>query len=566
VAGLSGKRTISDRAGALSALARQQYAALIWVQTRIFLNSFRTARGGFELGARVLTGLLFFIIAFGPAFGMGFGAYVAADEGRRLGIAILLWVLFVLWQFFSAMAPALAGQNPDLGYLLRYPVSFGSWMALYLAYGVIAPSTLIGIVWTTAIGIGITIARPELVLWTALTLGLFAFFNILLARTILAWIQRWMAQRRTREIVTAIFLFLGLGLQVFNPALHQHGKGLPYGLSRQKVAHVSRRFMAVEAVFPPGNATEALTQSLKHDGSGVIPLGGLALYTVAVGGLLGLRLRSESRGESFSEAPRASSPSAAAQSRRRPAIDFSGPVAAVFEKDLRYLMRSGPMLYALAAPLAMVFLFGGTMRVANAPPMRGAYALPLGIAWAFVGLTRLVNNNLGGEGEGLSFYFISPTPLRSVILGKNALHLGLFLVEALVISWLVIFRFGPPAPALAAATLAWLLFAIPASLVSGNLLSILMPYRMSMTKMRNEPGAIGNGLVSLLAQAAILGTGALVYFPCAAFDRDWLATPILLLLAAGAVFAYLRILSEVDGMIQARRDSLSLEIAKAPAQ
>jgi ABC-2 type transport system permease protein len=559
VAGVSGERTLSGRAGAFSPLARQQYAALIWVQTRVFLNSFRTARGSFELGARILTGFFFFLIAFAPDLGLGLGAYESAAHHHRLGIAGLLWLVFVLWQFFSALAPALAGQNPDLAYLLRYPVSLGSWMLLYLGYGVIAPSTLIGILWTAAIGAGIAMARPELLLWTVLTLALFAFFNILLARTILAWIQRWMAQRKTREIVTAIFLFLGLGVQVFNPALHQHGKGLPYGLSRQKIAHFSHRVWPVQAVFPPGAATAALTEPIEYNGSGVLPFGGLALYTVAVTGLLGLRLRSESRGENFSEAPRMAS---APQARRRPVFDFSGPVAAVFEKDLRYLLRSGPLLYALAAPLAMVFLFGGAMRVGNASPMRAAYALPLGIMWAFVGVARLANNNLGMEGEGLGFYFLSPTPLRSVILGKNALHLLLFLLEASLISGLVLFRFGLPQPAVAATTLAWLLFAIPASLASGNLLSILMPYRMSMTKMRNEPGAIGNSLMSLAVQAVILGTGALVYLPCAAFDRDWLAAPILVLLAVAAVFAYLRILSNLDGMIQARRDSLSLEIAK----
>ena len=559
MAGLNGVSGHSARAGAFSALARQQYAALIWMQSRVFLNSFRTMRGSFELGARILTGLVFFLVAFGPAVGLGFGAWAAAAYGHRLGIAVIFWVLCLVWQFFSALAPALAGQNPDLGHLLRYPVSLGSWILLYLAYGIIAPSTLMGLLLSLAAGIGITVARPDLFVPALLTLGLFALFNILLSRTILAWVERWMAQRRTREIVTAIFLFLGLGLQVLNPAFHQHGHGAPYGLTRHKAVQLSQRFWFAQELLPPGLATVAITQPMTRAGSGTLPLGGLALYTMAVTGLLGLRLRSESRGESFSEAPRAAS---VPQVRRRPVFDFSGPVAAVFEKDLRYLLRSGPMLYALAAPLVMVFLFSSVTRGGSASPIRAAYALPLGLIWAFIGLTRLVNNNLGTEAEGISFYFLSPTPLRAVILGKNALHLMLFFAEAVLISVLVVFRYGLPAPALAAATLAWLLFAIPASLASGNLLSILMPYRMSMTRMRNEPGAIGNSLVSFVAQAAILGVGAMVWFPFAIFDREWLATPALLLLAATGIFAYLRILSNVDGMVQSRRDSLMLEIGK----
>jgi ABC-2 type transport system permease protein len=565
VAGLNGEPSAAARSGAFSALARQQYAALIWLQSRIFLNSFRTMRGSFELGARVLTGFVFFMIAVGPAFGMGFGAYEGAAHQFRLVIAMLLWALCLLWQCFSALAPALAGQNPDLSHLLRYPVSFGSWIVLYLVYGVLAPSTLIGIFWTVGIGIGLTVARPELFLWTALTLALFVVFNVLLARTILAWIERWMAQRKTREIVTGIFLFLALGAQAFNPAFHQHGNGLPYGLSRHKAVHLSHRVWATQAVFPPGAATVALTQPMLRSGNGILPLGGLALYTFAVAGLLCVRLRAESRGENLSQAPRRAAPLPARQARRRPVLDFSGPIAAIFEKDLRYLMRSGPMLYALAAPLVMVFLFGGAFRSGSFTGIRSTYALPLGLAWAFLGLTRVVCNNLGAEGEGLSLYFLSPTPMRTVILAKNALHLALFGVEAVLITLLVIVRFGAPTPSVAAATLAWILFAVPTNFAAGNLLSILMPYRLSMVRMRNEPGAVGNGLVSTLIQAGMLGVGAAVFVPFSLLGHPWLATPIFLVLAGVGTLFYLRVLANVDRMIQARRESLMLDLAKTAA-
>lgn len=560
MAGLNGEGAAPAHSGAFSALARQQYSALIWLQSRIFLNSFRTMRGSFELGARVLTGFLFFLIAFGPGFGMGFGAYESTAHHHRLGIAMLLWVLCGIWQVFSALAPALAGQNPDLSHLLRFPVSFGSWILLYLVYGVIAPSTLIGLLWTTAIGIGITVARPDLFLWTFLTLALFALFNILLARTILAWIERWMAQRKTREIVTGVFLFLALGLQAFNPVFHQHGNELPYGLSRHKIVRISNRVWGAQAVFPPGAATEAVTQPMEHKGRGILALGGLGLYTLAVAGLLCVRLRAESRGESLSQAPRRAA--VPVRQARRPILDFSGPIAAIFEKDLRYLLRSGPMLYALAAPLVMVFLFGSAFRGSSFSGIGSTYALPLGLIWVFLGLTRVVCNNLGTEGQGLSLYFLSPTPLRTVILAKNFLHLALFGVEAALIAALVIFRFGVPAPGIVAATVAWILFAVPANFAAGNLLSILMPYRMSMVRMRNEPGAVGNGLVGTLVQGGMLGVGAAVFVPCAAFGHTWLATPILLVLAAVSVAIYLRILSNVDRMIQSRRESLMLDIAK----
>ncbi len=549
--------------GLFSPLARGQYSALAWVQSRMFVNSLRTRRGSLEFGAQVLVFFLFCVVALGPAFGLGFGAWVAAAQNRFLGIAVLLWVLMSTWQLFAALAPAIAGKNPELGHLLRYPVSFGSWIVLYLVYGLAAPSTLIGIIWTTAIGIGISIARPHLFLWIAFTLALFVLFNLLLARMILAWIERWLAQRRTREIVTAIFLFLALGAQVFNPVYHQNAHSHPFtDARRQSVNRTAGRVMRAQRFLPPGLIVDSLQKLAQHTplraGEDLFWLG---LYTLGAGGLLTIRLRAESRGESLSEAPRRST-RAARKARRPPTLDFSGPIAAVFEKDLRYLMRSGPMLYNLAAPLVMVGVFSGAIRSGQFSNIRLQYALPIGMVWAFLGLARLISNNLGAEGDGIQFYFLSPTPMRTVILGKNLLHLVLFVLEAALISVIVIFRFGVPAASMATATVAWLVFAVPANFAVGNLLSINMPYRVNMARMRRETGALGNGLLSMAAQLVILLVGAAVVAPCAFLGHPWLAPPILLVLGAVGVFVYLRVLGGVDTMVHSRMDSLTLEIMK----
>ncbi|MFZ0271795.1 MAG: hypothetical protein WB524_24665 [Acidobacteriaceae bacterium] len=563
MAGLdNGPQRLPARWGLLSPLARGQYAALAWVQSRVFVNSLRTRRGQSELVARILSFLLFALIAIGPAFGLGFGAWVAVSRGHVLGISVLFWVLFLAWQFFAALAPALGGQNPELGHLLRYPVSFGSWITLYLIYGIAAPSTLIGIIWAVAIGTGISLARPPLFLWTLFTLTLFVLFNLLLSRMILAWIERWLAQRRTREIVTAIFLFLALGAQALNPAYHQDYRSHPFtNAKKQTLSRIANRALLAQKFLPPGLVVNAIDLKLKDRPlAAAEDLLWLGFYTLGAGGLLALRLRSESRGENLSEAPRAASTQ---KTRRPPLLDFSGPVAAVFEKDVRYLMRSGPMLYNLAAPLVMVFLFGGAFRGGGQySSIRLEYALPLGLVWAFLGLSRLICNNLGMEGEGIQFYFLSPTPLRTVILGKNFLHLVIFLLEAVLISALIVFRFGRPAPSVVAATAAWLLFAIPANFAVGNLLSITMPYRINMARIRRETGALGNGLTSFLTQLGFLVVGGLVFALCGFFGQLWLATPIFLVLAAISLWVYLAVLGRMDRMVLARMESLTLEIAK----
>jgi hypothetical protein len=50
--------------------------------------------------------------------------------------------------------------------------------------------------------------------------------------------------------------------------------------------------------------------------------------------------------------------------------------------------------------------------------------------------------------------------------------------------------------------------------------------------------------------------------PCAIFGHIWLAVPIFLVLAAVALFTYLRVLGSVDRMVQSRQESLALEIMK----
>ena len=99
-------------------------------------------------------------------------------------------------------------EHFDIGGLLRFPVGFGAFFLLHLIFGLVDASTMMGALCCLGIWIGITVARPDLCAWAALALALFAAFNILLVRAISAWIDRWLAQRRTREIVGALF-FIG---------------------------------------------------------------------------------------------------------------------------------------------------------------------------------------------------------------------------------------------------------------------------------------------------------------------------------------------------------------------
>ncbi len=538
-----------------SNLARAQYAALAEMRWRMLLNSLRTRRGNFELAARIIGIGFFSLLGLLMGVGLGVGAFQFASNGNLQFLPFLIWPLLFLWQLTPVMVASFQ-EHVDLSLLLRFPVSFGSYLLQYLVYGLFDISSILGGIGLAGIWTGLVCAQPRLIGWVTLALAAFAAFNLLLTRMIFAWLDRWLAQRRTREILGMVFLFLILGAQLLNPAFYQQS-GHRSRITRSATLHALHTADRVQSLLPPGLAAGAIHKAADgHQIEALGSLGGLLLYAWAAGALLGLRLHAEYRGESLGEAPQRVEKSEEAHGN---GFDFAGPIGAVVEKELRYLSRSGIMLYSLAAPLIMLFVLGR----GSGAGFAASYGLPMGVAYGFLGLTRLVYNSLGGEGAGIQLYFLAPTRFRTVMLAKNLVHLALFALELVVVCSIMVFRFGVPGTEILAATVCWLLFALPVQLAAGNVLSITMAYRMTLTRMSREQGSAGNGLLSLLIQLLVFGVGVAVYLPLAFTGHARLAAPVFLVLAVGGVFAWLRVLSNADRMAERRKEALIQSLARA---
>jgi ABC-2 type transport system permease protein len=573
--------------GVLGSLARAQYGALARLRWRMFQNSLRSSKGALELGARTVSYVIYALLGLAIGTGAGFAAYALAsgDQNRWRFLPILFWVLGFLWQMIPIMLASFQEQF-DLGILLRFPVRFGSYLLLYLVFGLVDISTILGGLCCIGIWIGMAIARPDLLLWTTLSLAVFAAFNILLVRAIFAWIERWLAQRRTREILGAVFMVALLSMQLFNPALYQKrhtGRGNHHQQDMEQMKEMKARYSpwlatvnAVQMWLPPGLAAQSLQQAVKQQpAEGLGALGVLGLYALLAGGVLAVRLKAEYRGENLGVAPardkattgRSRAASVAARDFSTPAggqmLGGSGPIAAIIEKDLRALMRTLPLLYAMGAPLLMVLVFssiflknGGVQ--GNVFPL----ALPVCMVYAQLGFTQVFYNSLGTEGAGIQIYFLSPTPFRTVMLAKNLLHACLFGLVALVAIALTILRLGIPDMAVVAATAAWLAFSLPSNLTAGNLFSLKMPYRVNPGRITRQRGSQANALLSLLVQLCILAVGAAVFALCRFLDRMWLAAPVFLIFAAIAIFVWRRVMDDVDAIAYERRDALIAALMK----
>lgn len=549
--------------GMLSRRACRQYFALLVMRWRMVLNSVRSVQGAFELGARGVAFIIYSIMGLSLGIGLGAGAYSMISSRHYEFFAALFWTVFLVWQVLPIALASFQEQFDPSG-LLRFPVSFGSFCLLNVVFGLVDVPALLGGICCLGILTGATLARPSLFGWTALMIAVYAILNIVLARTVMAWIDRWLAKRKTREIVSAIFLLLMLSLQLLNPALHQQSRR--WGSDRRDTSHHdrfedlpgwARSAMGILPWLPPGVAASGV--SLASTPIALKSLGVLGLYTLAISGVLGLRLRAEYRGERLSDAPAA---------RRKIAnetnwlINRSGPLAAVIEKEMRIIPRSMPLLFGMGAPLVTVLVISTVFRNTATGSRPFELAFPLCVCYALLGFTQMIFNNLGGEGTGIQLLFLSPVPIRKVLLAKNLMHGALFLIVAILAGIFAALRLGEPQLDLALTTAAWVLFALPANLAAGNVLSLTMPYRVNLGRISRQRGSQASALVSMLVQVLVTGCGIAVFELCSFFRHRWLAAPCLLILAGGALLAWMRVLENADRLANRNRDNLIATLAK----
>ena len=571
--------------GLLSPLARAQYAALAGLRWRIFVNGLRSKFGAFELGARIVAFGAYSIMGLTLGVGTGAAAFGLAHWQNWQFFPVVFWVVFIIWQVVPIMMASFQDQF-DLGSLLRFPVGFRPFFLLYVVFGLSDVSTILGGLCCFGILAGVTVARPDLFAWTVLIVAVFAAFNILLVRAIFAWIDRWLSQRKTREILGALFMVLVISMQLLNPAIWQHGHRGQGGRTRQQ--QEIKQFMAepwvqnaetVQAWLPPGLAAVALRRVAEQKPAPAFEaLGVLGLFVLGAGSVLGLRLRAEYSGENLGAAPArkkvATGLSKAVSARletgeREGQSDISvptgaTPIIAIIEKEIRSLLRTLPLLYAVGAPLLMVlvisgaFLHGGPSHV-NASQL----AFPMCIFFAQIGFGQLFSNSLGTEGPGVQIYFLSPTPMRTVLLAKNIFHSTVFAVAMVIAGLLAAVRLGQPDGLMVATTVAWILFVLPVNLAVGDVFTLTMPYRVNPGRITRQRGSQANALLALLFQAGTLGVGVAVFELCSIGGMLWLAVPVFLVLAAVAVFVWLRILGNANEIASRNKDLLIATLMKA---
>ncbi|HTS36300.1 MAG TPA: hypothetical protein VMH04_11540 [Candidatus Solibacter sp.] len=542
---------------------RDQLMAIAHLRWCMFVNRLRSKRGKLELVSRSIITL-----AFGLAGLAGFGiatgvAWWLVSQDKAELLAALLWPIFFFWQVFPVMATAFT-NNPDSSDLLRFPLIYRSYFLIRLAYGFFDPASALSSLALIGVFLGTTAARPSLGPWAALVLATYAIFNLTLMQAVFAWLERWLAQRRTREVLGVVFILFMLSLQLIGPMVQQFEKK-PRGQFAQAAQLITR----VQGVLPPGFAANAIGHASHAEYTGaLVSFAILLAITVAVGWLLHVRLHAQFRGENLSEAAaRPTTPLAAGVSPGWDLPGLSQSVAAVFEKEVRYIGRSGPMLLTLIMPLFMLIIFRlgpmSAMHQSNffhrAPDM----AFPSSAAYSLLVLTNLVYNSFGGDAGGIQFFYASPVSFRQIVLGKNLTHFAILVANALITWVAVSYFYGAPRLAVTVATLSGLLFAAPLNFTAGNLLSIYAPKKRDFAAFGRQNVAQTTVLASLGVQVIIVGAGAAAFALARMYQNVWIAALIFLILAAISVPLYVIVLRRLDGIALERRETLMGELCRA---
>lgn len=535
-------------------------AELRW---RMFVNSLRTKRGKLELVSRIIVTLVFALGGLGGfSAATGFAWYLVSQDKAQF-LAVLLWPIFFFWQVFPVMATAFT-NNPDSSELLRFPLTYRSYFVIRLAYGFFDPASALGSLGLFGIWLGVSFARPVMSAWALLVLATFGLFNLVLMQTVFAWLERWLAQRRTREILGVLFILAMLGFQLIGP-ITERLQNKPH----PEFGRVTEVAAQVQAVLPPGLASAAIAEPLHAQPLlGLFSLIVLGVLTAAVGFLLHLRLRAQFLGENLSEA--AARPAVAQVQGVQPGWDlpgFSESVAAVFEKEVRYLSRSGPMLLTLIMPIFMLLLF----RLGPMNPMRSSrllsrtpdVAFPGAAAYALLVLTNLVYNSFGGDAAGIQFFYASPVSFRQIVLGKNLTHAAILVANTALALIAVMYFYGTPHFAVSIATFSGLLFAAPLNFVAGNLLSLYSPRKRDFSTFGRQNVSQTTVLASLGVQVVIVSVGVVAFTVARLYRNLWIATLVFLALSAISIPLYVVVLRRLDEIAIERRETLIGELCRA---
>lgn len=483
----------------------EQLQTIFWLRWRLMRNQWARS-GGLGAILAVLVGLGSIGLALAGFTGGLLGALFGLADARPSlisGIWLGVTVVFLLFWLIGLLAELQRSEAIDLQKLMHLPVALGQLFVVNYLVSHFSLSIVIMVPVMLGLGIGLTVTRgPEWILILPLALSMVLMIT--------AWtycLRGWLASlmsnpRRRRTVVMCItmtFILLAQGPNLYFNLL-PHARD--HRASRDQNAALQRSFQQLAAVqaFIPPLWVPVGARSLAEDR--VLP----ALYgTLGCLGLAALGLRRAYRvslkfysgqtGGKLSPRPPPKParilPAATAAAAGSRFLEWQFPAvpeqsAALALATFRSLLRAPEVKMALGSSCISI-LFAGSIFFLRTPPTLTEAIKPFVatgvVAFSIFILLHFFINQFGFDRDGFRSLMLSPVERRLILLGKNLAFWPLGFGLGTLTLGLITFWLRVPLLTVAAAIfqLAALLFL--ASL-GGNLLSILVPFRIQPGSMR----------------------------------------------------------------------------------
>lgn len=491
-----------------------QLKTILWLRWRLTRNqTFRgSSSGGVLLGlVAILSTLLLLSICAGATA----AGYFALREVKPEGVMVT-WTVVVLAFLFIWMLGLLIelqrSETIDLQRLMHLPVRLGQVFVVNYIASHATFSLLILMPGMLGLAIGLSLGRsPMFLLLVPLILSV-VFMITAWTYCLRGWLATLMSNPRRRRTVimcfTLSFVLLGQLPNFYINVIRRSANRPPANESAEdrakrnaakedEIRGIWSNLTAAKKFLPPmwlplgakgaaeGNPLPALLGTL-----GCVAIGGLGLrraYRSTVKFYHGDIGKKSASVQSQSET--ASKPLAKVRHSKLLELHLPGvpePAAVVAGATLRSMLRAPEVKMALGSSLLVIAILGATTLLRAAPKIP-AEAKPFAVtgaaAFTLFMVFQFVANQFGLDRDGFRVLVLSPVSRRHLLLGKNlaivpvTAALGLLAILLLTV-WLAI-------PPLAAIASLFQLVTMTLFIVTfGNLLSILLPFRIQSGTMK----------------------------------------------------------------------------------
>jgi ABC-2 type transport system permease protein len=393
--------------------------AILWAQFRTVRNHLpRSSKWG------VVFSLLIGLIWYGGFVTLAIGAAFLMSSPAELGIVAkilssALFLAFMYWQVIPVLLVS-TGSALETRKLLAYPIPKGELFGLEVLLRVSTGIEVLLVL--TGAGIGLLL-NPRIPKWAPLALVVYTLFNLFVSAGVRDLMVRLFGRKIIRELMVFVFVIAAASPQLL----------LITGLGRK----IRESLVPLPAVAWPWIAAAQLAQGRANPAD----FGVLALWTVAA--YLFGRWQFE-RGLLFdAEESSASTAAPLAKSRmepfyRLPRLFCRDPMAALVEKELRFLTRSTRfrLLFLMGFSFGLLIwlpvAFGGSgshdgWLARNYLVLISVYALLLlsdALFWNVFGFDR----------SAAQVYFLVPIRMNTVLAAKNWAAVIFVLAEVTIIA------------------------------------------------------------------------------------------------------------------------------------